>query len=73
MSNQDLSRLSRLTSIITQLQSKRIVTATSLAEKYKVSVRTIYRDIRSLEASGIPIYTEDGKGYSLLEGYNLPL
>ena len=72
MSDQDLSRLSRLTSIITQLQSKKIVTATSLAEKYNVSVRTIYRDIRSLEASGIPIYTEEGKGYSLLEGYNLP-
>lgn len=66
------SRLSRLTSIVTQLQSKRIVTATSLAKKYNVSVRTIYRDIRTIEQSGVPIITEEGKGYSLIEGYRLP-
>ncbi|MEO9483707.1 MAG: YafY family protein [Ekhidna sp.] len=65
-------RLSRLTAIITQLQSKRIVTATYLAEKHSVSVRTIYRDIRTLEQSGIPIITEEGKGYSIMEGYHLP-
>ena len=65
-------RLSRLTAIITQLQSKRLVTATYLAEKHDVSVRTIYRDIRALEKSGIPIITEEGKGYSIMEGYHLP-
>ncbi len=65
-------RISRLTAIITQLQSKRIVTATYLAEKFKVSVRTIYRDIRTIEQSGIPVYTEEGKGYSLMEGFYLP-
>ena len=65
-------RISRLTAIITQLQSKRIVTAKHLAERHKVSVRTIYRDIRTLEKSGIPIITEEGKGYSLMEGYHLP-
>ncbi|WP_075343618.1 helix-turn-helix transcriptional regulator [Tenacibaculum agarivorans] len=65
-------RISRLTSIITQLQSKKIVTATYLAEKFNVSVRTIYRDIRTLESSGVPIFTEEGKGYSLMEGYYLP-
>ncbi|MFY0630821.1 MAG: YafY family transcriptional regulator [Flavobacteriaceae bacterium] len=65
-------RLSRLTAIITQLQSKRIVTAKHLAEKHNVSVRTIYRDIRTLEKSGIPIITEEGKGYSIMEGYHLP-
>lgn len=65
-------RLSRLTALLTQLQSGRIVTATEMAEKHKVSVRTIYRDIRTLEMSGVPIITEEGKGYSLLEGYKLP-
>ncbi len=65
-------RLARLTAIITQLQSKRLVTATSLAEKHDVSVRTIYRDIRTLEKSGIPVVTEEGKGYSIMEGYHLP-
>ncbi|WP_281614930.1 YafY family protein [Flammeovirga sp. SubArs3] len=65
-------RLARLTAIITQLQSKKIVTANYLAEKHGVSIRTIYRDIRTLEQSGIPINTEEGKGYSIMEGYHLP-
>ncbi len=65
-------RISRLTAILTQLQSRKIVTATYLAEKHNVSVRTIYRDIRTLENSGIPIVTEEGKGYSIVEGYHLP-
>ena len=65
-------RISRLTSIITQLQSQSITTARSLAKKHQVSIRTIYRDIRTLEKSGIPVYTEEGKGYSLMEGYKLP-
>jgi predicted DNA-binding transcriptional regulator YafY len=65
-------RLPRLTAIVTQLQTKRLVTAPQLAEKFGVSVRTIYRDIRALEASGVPILTEEGKGYALMEGYRLP-
>lgn len=69
---EDKPRLARLTAIITQLQSKRIVTARDIAEKYKVSIRTVYRDIRTLEQSGIPIITVEGKGYSLMDGYKLP-
>ncbi|MEX0315492.1 MAG: helix-turn-helix transcriptional regulator [Allomuricauda sp.] len=65
-------RLSRLTAILTQLQSSRIVTAKTLAEKHNVSIRTIYRDIRTLEKSGVPIVTEEGKGYTMMEGYQLP-
>lgn len=65
-------RLTRLTAILTQLQSKRVVTARDIAEKHKVSIRTIYRDIRTLENSGVPIITEEGKGYSIMEGYKLP-
>ncbi|MCE7995676.1 MAG: YafY family transcriptional regulator [Roseivirga sp.] len=72
MEEKEKPRLSRLTAIITQLQSKRIVTAKYLAEKHNVSLRTIYRDIRTLEKSGIPILTEEGKGYSIMEGYHLP-
>lgn len=72
MSDLEKPRLSRLTAIVTQLQSKRILTATGLAKKYNVSVRTIYRDIRTLENSGIPIITKEGKGYSLVEGFSLP-
>lgn len=72
MEEKEKPRLSRLTAILTQLQSSRVVTATQLAERHQVSVRTIYRDIRTLERSGIPIITEEGKGYSIMEGYHLP-
>jgi predicted DNA-binding transcriptional regulator YafY len=72
MNENDTKRLSRLTAILTQLQTKRIVTSTALAEKFGVSVRTIYRDIRALEDAGVPIFVEDGKGYSLMEGYRIP-
>lgn len=65
-------RIARLTAIITQLQTKRVVTAKYLADKHQVSTRTIYRDIRTLEKSGIPILTEEGKGFSLVDGYHLP-
>lgn len=68
----DKPRLARLTAILTQLQSKRIVTARDIAEKHKVSIRTVYRDIKTLEQSGVPIVTEEGKGYSIMEGYKLP-
>ncbi|NLR77210.1 helix-turn-helix transcriptional regulator [Chitinophaga eiseniae] len=72
MNENDTKRLSRLTAILTQLQTKRLLTATSLAEKFNVNVRTIYRDIRALEQAGVPILTEEGKGYTLMEGYKIP-
>lgn len=72
MNNNDTKRLSRLTAILTQLQTKRLLTAPHLADKFKVSVRTIYRDIRALEQAGVPVLTEDGKGYTLMEGYKIP-
>ncbi len=65
-------RISRLTSILIHLQSSRVINATQLSEKFSVSIRTIYRDIRALEEAGIPIITEEGKGYSLMEGYRIP-
>ena len=72
MNEKPTTRLSRLTSIVTQLQSKRVLTAREIAEKHHVSIRTVYRDIRALESSGIPIVTEEGKGYSIMQGFNLP-
>jgi predicted DNA-binding transcriptional regulator YafY len=72
MLNTETSRLSRLTSILLLLQSKRLVTANSIAQKFDISIRTAYRDIKALEEAGVPILVEDGKGYSLMEGYMLP-
>ncbi|MEO7990807.1 MAG: YafY family protein [Chryseolinea sp.] len=68
----DTSRLSRLAAIQRMLLSKRLLTSTEIAKKFNISVRTVYRDIRALEESGVPIVTEEGKGYSLMEGYKLP-
>jgi len=68
----ETKRLSRLVAILTMLQTKRLVTASELATRFAVSIRTIYRDIRSLENAGIPVVTEEGKGYFLMEGYRLP-
>ncbi len=70
--NNDTKRLSRLTAILTILQTKRLLTASELANKFSVSNRTIYRDIKALEQAGVPILTEEGKGYSLMEGYRIP-
>jgi len=72
MKNKSIPRLSRLSSILILLQSKRLITAGQIAEKFGISKRTAYRDIKALEESGVPIITEEGKGYSLLEGYTLP-
>ncbi|CDS91558.1 helix-turn-helix transcriptional regulator [Sphingobacterium faecium] len=67
----DIKRLSRLTAILTQLQTKRLTKASELAEKFLVTKRTIYRDIKALEMAGVPILVEEGKGYSLMEGYRV--
>lgn len=72
MSDTDIKRLSRLTAILTQLQAKRLLTATELSAKFSVSIRTIYRDIKALEQAGVPILIEEGKGYTLMEGYKIP-
>lgn len=68
----DTKRISRLTALLTRLQTKKIITATELANQFNVSVRTIYRDIKALQEANIPIFTEEGKGYSLIEGYRIP-
>ena len=68
----DIKRLSRITAILIQLLSRRLINAKTLADKFGVSVRTIYRDIRMLESAGVQIMTEEGKGYSLMDGYKVP-
>lgn len=65
-------RFERILAIFIQLQAKPVVKAQDLADKFQVSIRTIYRDIKSLEKAGIPIYSEAGYGYSLAGGYRLP-
>lgn len=52
---------SRLFKIVYHLLDKGQATAPELAEKFEVSVRTIYRDLDALSGAGIPIYTESGR------------
>jgi predicted DNA-binding transcriptional regulator YafY len=67
-----MNRIDRLFGILTTLQSKKHVTAAYLANKYEMSVRTVYRDIKALEELGIPIGFEQPKGYFIVQGYFLP-
>ena len=69
---ESIKRFERIVAILIQLQSKKIVKAQELSERFGVSLRTVYRDIRSLESAGVPIAGEAGIGYSLVEGYRLP-
>ena len=67
-----MRRADRLFEIIQQLRGDRLVTANALAAKLEVSIRTVYRDIRDLQASGVPIDGAAGVGYLLRPGYQLP-
>ena len=72
MMDDSTKRFNRIVAILIQLQSKRVITAQELADRFRVSVRTIYRDIKALETSGVPVAGEAGTGYSVMEGYRLP-
>ncbi len=67
-----MRRADRLFRLVQLLRKHRIVTAATLAEELEVSVRTVYRDVRDLELSGVPIEGEAGVGYRLARGYELP-
>ena len=65
--------INRLLGMIYVLMNKGTVTAGELAERFEVSVRTVYRDVESLSMAGIPVYARKGKngGISLTENFVL--
>ncbi|WP_160718143.1 helix-turn-helix transcriptional regulator [Chitinophaga solisilvae] len=67
-----MNRFDRITAILIQLQSKKVVVAQEIADRFDISLRTVYRDIKSLEEAGVPVIGEKGLGYSIMEGYRLP-
>jgi predicted DNA-binding transcriptional regulator YafY len=67
-----LNRIDRLHAILTHLQSKKRVTAQEVADRFNISLRTVYRDVKALEESGVPVIGEAGSGYTIMEGYRLP-
>ena len=67
-----MNRIDRLSAILIQLQTKRLIKAQEIADKFNISLRTVYRDVRALEEAGVPVIGEAGMGYQLREGYRLP-
>lgn len=67
-----MNRIDRISAILIQLQSRRVVKASDIAERFGISLRTVYRDVKTLEEAGIPLIGEAGVGYSIMDGYRLP-
>jgi predicted DNA-binding transcriptional regulator YafY len=67
-----MNRIDRVSAILIQLQSRKIVKAQDIAERFHISLRTVYRDVKTLEEAGVPVIGEAGIGYSIMEGYRLP-
>jgi predicted DNA-binding transcriptional regulator YafY len=67
-----MNRIDRLSAILIQLQSHRLIKAQRIADKFSISLRTVYRDVHALQEAGVPVIGEAGTGYSLMEGYKLP-
>ncbi|WP_379127630.1 helix-turn-helix transcriptional regulator [Paenibacillus sp. sgz500958] len=66
-------KIDRLLSIVILLMNRNLIQAKDLADMFEVSVRTIYRDIESINQAGIPVVTYQGSGggIGLMEGYRL--
>ena len=67
-----MNRIDRLAAILIQMQSRRLVRAQEIADKFSISLRTVYRDVKALEEAGVPVIGEAGIGYKLMDGYKLP-
>ena len=67
-----MNRIDRLLGILTLLQSKKYVPAEKIADKFHISVRTVYRDVKALVELGFPVSFETGRGYFVVHGYFLP-
>ncbi len=67
-----MNRIDRLTAILIHLQTKRIVKAEEISDRFEISLRTVYRDVKALMEAGVPIGSEAGKGYFIVDGFHLP-
>ena len=67
-----MNRIDRLAAILIQLQTRPLVKAQAIADKFSITLRTVYRDIHALQEAGVPVIGEAGSGYRLMEGYKLP-
>ena len=66
-----MRRADRLFQIVQHLRARRLTTAAQLAAWLQISERTVYRDVRDLSLSGVPIRGEAGVGYRIEHSFNL--
>ena len=67
-----MNKFDRVISTLVLLQTKRVIKAITISERFDISLRTVYRDISTLKNAGIPIIGDPGIGYSIMDGYRLP-
>lgn len=67
-----MNRVDRLFGIVTLLQSRKYVSAERISDKFEISVRTVYRDIKAIGEAGIPVSFEPNRGYFIIPGYFTP-
>ena len=66
-------RIDRMLAIVVLLLNRKTITAKELADRFEVSLRTIYRDIDAVNEAGIPVLSNQGSGggFSIMENYRL--
>ncbi len=66
-------KINRLLAIVVMLLNREKISASELAEKFEVSVRTIYRDIEAINLAGIPIVSQVGNngGFYIIDNYKI--
>jgi predicted DNA-binding transcriptional regulator YafY len=67
-----MNRIDRLTALMVYLQGRKFSSVDEISERFDISGRTVYRDLKALQEGGLPIGFEKGRGYYLVEGFHLP-
>gem|GEM_PF-2675201 len=67
-----MNRTDRLLEVLAVLQTQKVVTVDYLKEKFRISTRTLYRDIQLLTELRITVQYENEKGCFILKGYREP-
>jgi predicted DNA-binding transcriptional regulator YafY len=67
-----MNRIDRLFAMVTFLQGRKYTRLEQLSERYRISERTVFRDLKALDESGIPIGFEANKGYYIVDGFFTP-
>lgn len=67
-----MNKFDRVFSTLILLQSKKLIKASTISERFDISLRTVYRDVSTLKKAGIPIIGDPGIGYTIMDGYRIP-